>query len=55
MAIVRAKSRGAAEADAQTEPFCQAGIRRNTVRGWKLNEGNFTLRVKLFDNSFELT
>ena len=54
MAIVRAESRAAAEADAQTEPFCRAGIRRNNVRGWKLNEGNLTLRVKLFDNSFEL-
>ncbi|MFI9772517.1 YciI family protein [Streptomyces sp. NPDC052415] len=54
LAIVRAESRAAAEADAQTEPFCRAGIRKNTVRGWQLNEGNVTLRLKLFDDSFEI-
>lgn len=54
MAIVRAESRAAAEADARTEPFCKAGIRKNTVRGWQLNEGNVTLRLKLFANSFEI-
>jgi len=52
--IVRAQSRAAAEADAQTEPFCRAGIRKNTVRGWQLNEGNVTVRLKLFDDSFEI-
>ncbi len=54
LAIVRAESRAAAEADAATEPFCKAGIRRNTVRGWQLNEGNVTLRLKLFNDSFEI-
>lgn len=54
MAIVRAESRAAAEADAQTEPFSKAGIRKNSVRGWQLNEGNVTLRLKLFDDSFEI-
>ncbi|NED90848.1 hypothetical protein G3I76_63550, partial [Streptomyces sp. SID11233] len=55
MAIVRAESRAAAEADAQTEPFCRAGIRRNTIRGWQLNEGRLTLELKLFDNSFTIS
>jgi uncharacterized protein YciI len=54
MAIVRATSRAAAEADARTEPFCRAGIRRNTVRGWQLNEGHVTLRLKLFSDTFEV-
>ncbi|MFG3133260.1 YciI family protein [Streptomyces tendae] len=54
LAIVRAKSRAAAEADAATEPFRKAGIRRNTVRGWQLNEGNITLRLKLFHATFEV-
>jgi uncharacterized protein YciI len=31
LATVRAESRAAAEADARTEPFRRAGIRRNTV------------------------
>jgi hypothetical protein len=55
MAIVRAESRAAAEADARTEPFFRAGLRRNTVRGWQLNEGNLTLRLKLFDNTFTIS
>lgn len=54
LVVVRADSRAAAEADAQTEPFCRVGIRKNSVRGWQLNEGNLTLRLKLFDDSFEI-
>ena len=54
LAIVRAESRAAAEADAHTEPFCKAGLRTNTVRGWQLNEGNIHLRLKLFDDSVEI-
>ena len=54
MAIMRAESRAAAEADARTEPFCKAGIRENTVRGWQLSEGNLTLHLKLFDDSFRI-
>ncbi len=54
MAIVRAESHAAAEVDVQTEPFCKAGIRKNTVRGWQLNEGNVTLRLKLLRDTFEV-
>ena len=54
VAIIRAESRAAAEAIAVTEPFHKLGLRKNTVRGWQLNEGNVTLRFKLFDNTFEI-
>jgi uncharacterized protein YciI len=54
VAIIRAKSRAAAEAIAVTEPLHIAGLRKNTVRGWQLNEGNVNIRLKLFDNTFEI-
>jgi hypothetical protein len=54
VAIIRAESRAAAEAIAAGEPFHQLGLRKNTVKGWQLNEGNVTLRMKLFDNTFEI-
>ena len=54
MAIMRAASREAAAADADTEPFFRAGLRRNTVRGWQMNEGNVTVTLKLLDHSFTI-
>jgi uncharacterized protein YciI len=54
MMIARAESRAAAGADAQTEPFYRAGLRRNTVRGWQLSEGNVTLSLKLLGSSIEI-
>ncbi|GGF22774.1 YciI family protein [Subtercola lobariae] len=54
VAIIRARSRAHAEQIAETEPFHRAGLRTNTVRGWQLNEGNVTVKLKLFDNSFEI-
>jgi uncharacterized protein YciI len=50
MAIIRAESRAAAEAIAVTEPFHRHGLRRNTIRMWTVNEGSFTVTVKLFNN-----
>jgi uncharacterized protein YciI len=54
MAIIRAGDLGAAEEIAFTEPFHEAGIRRNRVLPWQLNEGGFALRVRIMDGSFEV-
>ncbi|TCC53360.1 hypothetical protein E0H75_06535 [Kribbella capetownensis] len=53
-AIVRAGSRAEAVAVAETEPFHVAGVRRNTVHGWLLNEGNVKLSFRLFDDEYEI-
>ena len=53
-AILRVASRAEAEALATTEPFHREGLRQNTVHGWTLNEGNLSLSVRLFDNTFEV-
>ncbi len=50
MAIIRASSREAAQAIADSEPFHRYGIRNNTVRSWTVNEGSITLKVNLFSN-----
>lgn len=39
---------------AETEPFHVAGVRRNSVHGWLLNEGNVTLSFRLFDDEYEI-
>lgn len=54
MAIIRASSLGDAKALAEAEPFHVAGIRKNEVRGWMMNEGGFTLSVKFMAGSVEL-
>ncbi len=54
MALVRAASLAEAQALAESEPFHQAGLRRNEVRGWQLNEGSITLTVRCMDGSFDL-
>ncbi|WP_327129349.1 YciI family protein [Streptomyces sp. NBC_01727] len=53
-AILRAGSRAEAVAIAETEPFHVAGVRRNSVHGWLLNEGNVTLSFRLFDDEYEI-
>lgn len=35
--------------NAAGEPFHAAGLRRNTVRSWQVNEGTVTVRVDLLD------
>ncbi len=54
MAIVRAGSLAEAEALAASEPFHKAGLRRNQVRGWQLNEGSISLTVRCMNGDFEL-
>lgn len=54
MALVRAGSLAEAQALAESEPFHKAGLRRNKVRGWQLNEGSITLTVRCMDGAFDL-
>jgi uncharacterized protein YciI len=54
MAIIRASDFAAAEDIAFREPFHKAGIRRNRVSPWQMNEGGFALRVRIMDGSFEV-
>ena len=54
MAVVRAKSLAAAKRLAANEPFHRAGIRKNRVEGWQVNEGSYTVTVRYMDKSFEL-
>jgi hypothetical protein len=54
MAVIRARSLAAAKRVAAGEPFHRAGIRRNRVEGWQVNEGSYTVTVRYMDNSFEI-
>ncbi|MEU1405661.1 YciI family protein [Streptomyces sp. NPDC005728] len=52
LAIVRAPSRQAAQALADTEPFAKHGLRTNSVAGWQLNEGSITFTLNILADSF---
>ncbi len=54
MAIVRAASIEEARTIAESEPFHRAGLRTNTVKGWQLNEGSFTVRVRYSAREFAI-
>lgn len=54
MAIVRAASLEEARTIAEIEPFHRTGLRANTVIGWQLNEGSFTVRVRYSAHEFEI-
>lgn len=54
MAIIRAETLADAERIALSEPFHKAGIRQNRVLPWQMNEGNFSIRVRIMDGSFEI-
>jgi uncharacterized protein YciI len=54
VAILRAASRAEAELIAASEPFHREGLRKNTVHGWLLNEGQVRVSLSLFDDSFSL-
>lgn len=53
-AVIRASSLAEAERIAATEPFAKAGLRKNTVFGWRVNEGQITIKVNLLQGSVEL-
>lgn len=54
MAIVRAASIGEAVEIAESEPFHKAGLRTNTVTGWQLNEGSFSVRLRYSAHEFSI-
>ena len=49
MAIVRAASYEDAVKIAEEEPFHKAGVRKNDVQGWMMNEANFQFSLKLMN------
>ena len=49
MAIVRAGSYEDAVKIAEEEPFHKAGVRKNDVQGWMMNEANFQFSLKLMN------
>jgi uncharacterized protein YciI len=55
MAIIRANSYEDAVKIAESEPFHKAGVRKNEVQGWVLNEGNFTFSIKLMNQEISLS
>ena len=54
VAIMRGESHRAVEELVRSEPLCRAGIRKTTVRGWRVNEGSINVRLKLMENSFDI-
>ena len=55
MAIVRADSYEEAVKIAEAEPFHAAGVRKNEVQGWLMNEGNFNFTVKLMNREVSMS
>ena len=54
MAIIRAKSYDEAVEIAEAEPFHLAGVRKNDVQGWVINEGNFRFSLKLMNQEIKM-
>lgn len=52
--ILRAATRGEAEAVAFEEPFTKAGLRRMTLHPWQRNEGNVSLSIRFLDSVLEI-
>ncbi|HKG37506.1 MAG TPA: YciI family protein [Conexibacter sp.] len=55
MGVLRAGSLEAARALAEQEPYHAAGLRRNEVESWTVNEGSLTVRVDLLEGSGSLS
>ncbi len=54
MAIIRAKSYDEAVAISEAEPFHVAGVRKNEVQGWVLNEANLQISLKLMNQEISV-
>jgi uncharacterized protein len=48
LSVLRCRDLDEARAIAEAEPFHVAGLRRNRVQPWLVNEGSISLRVDLF-------
>lgn len=55
MAIIRAASYEDAVKIAENEPFHKAGVRKNEVQGWLMNEANFQFSLKLMNQEIGVT
>ena len=55
MAIIRAASYALALKVAEAEPFHRAGVRKNTIQGWVMNEANFQFTLKLMNQEIVVT
>ena len=55
MAIIRAESYEDAVRIAEAEPFHQAGVRKNEIQGWVMNEANFKFSLKLMNQEIEVS
>lgn len=55
MAIIRAESHEDAVRIAESEPFHQAGVRKNEIQGWVMNEANFRFSLKLMNQEIEVS
>lgn len=55
MAIIRAASYADALKVAEAEPFHRAGVRKNTIQSWVMNEANFQFTLKLMNQEIVVT
>ena len=55
MAIIRAGSHDEAVRIAESEPFHMAGVRKNEIQGWVMNEANFRFSLKLMNQEIEVS
>lgn len=55
MAIIRAGSHAEAVRIAEAEPFHKAGVRKNEIQGWVMNEANFRFSLKLMNQEIEVS
>jgi uncharacterized protein YciI len=55
MVIIRAASYADALEVAEAEPFHRAGLRKNTIQGWVMNEANFQFTLKLMSQEIVVT
>jgi uncharacterized protein YciI len=55
MAIIRAASYEDAVKVAEAEPFHRAGVRKNTIQGWVMNEANVQFTLKLMNQEIVVT
>ncbi|MGF1470414.1 MAG: YciI family protein [Rubrobacteraceae bacterium] len=53
MTVLRAESEEEAEALAQGDPLCKAGIRTYEVVAWQIMEGSFSVRINYSDGTYE--
>jgi len=51
LTVLRCRDLDEARAIAEAEPFHAAGLRRNRVQTWLVNEGSISVRVDLYANT----